>query len=407
MLLWAGLIFIGIFILLGLNQGAIKPLFSPTPTPTRSADSYRLEGEASYLAGDLQAAEEAYQAAHDNNPLDAQVLAELARIQTYRSSLLTTDLQRQKLSQALENIETAVELDPLSSTVHAIHALVLDWNAFAVDFSSEGTKFLVQAEEAAILATQLDSTNPLAMAYRAEVLSDQQRWIEARELAELAVELGPNLMDTHRVLATVLEATGFYGQAIEEYKKAAQIEPNFTFLYIKIGQNYRVLRLYDEALKYFDRAATINDVLGIQDPLPYIAIAKTYTRQGEFFIATRNVERALSFDPQNPDIYGVLGIVRTDSRNFEDAIPVLICAVLGCTAEENPEFDLPVAGLDLSDSSLQYYLQLSSLLAAYGDQCPLAYELMDDIEAAFPEDEISMGVVAENRVVCASFGFDP
>ena len=401
MLLWGGLIFAGISILLGLSRGTIEPLFAPTPTSTRSANSFNLEAKANYLAGDLEAAEESYQNSLRVNPDDAQTLAELARIQTYRSSLLTPENQREKLIQALENIEQAIELDPLNSTVHAIYAFVLDWNADAVAFSEDRNRLLSDAEEAAIRATQLDNNNPLALAYRAEVLSDQQRWIEARDLAERAVQIQPNIMDTHRVLGTVLEATGFYGQAIEEYKKASDIEPNFTYLYIKIGQNYRVLRLYDQALEYFDRAATINELLGIQDPLPYIAIAKTYSRDGEFFIAAINVESALKFDPENPDIYGVLGIIRTRARNFEDAIPVLKCAVVGCSADENDDLEIAINGLPLNDSSLPYYLQLSGLLAAYGIECSLAIALMDDIEEIYFDDSITMSVIQENRNVWA------
>lgn len=403
MLVWAGLIIAGINIFLKYDSGEIEPFFAPTPIATRTAYSHVLEAQANYQAGNLATAELSYKSALEITPDDAQILAELARIQTYRSSLLTHSPQRDKLAEALEYIERAVENDPLNSTVHAIYAFVLDWNASAVEFNDQREQLLSDAEEAAIRATQLDNNNPLALAYRAEVLSDQQRWIEARDLAERAVEIEPNIMDTHRVLGTILESTGFYGQAIEEYKRASVIEPNFTYLYIKIGQNYRVLRLFDQALEYFDRAATINELLKIQDPLPYIAIAKTYSRDGEFFIAAINVVKALSFDEENPDIYGVLGIIRTRARNFEDAITVLKCAVLGCTKEENPEWEVAIIPLTLTDASLEYYLQLSSLLAAYGIECDLAIELMDEIETLYINDELSMGVIQENRNVCLSF----
>ena len=37
----------------GVQQGAIKPAFYPTPTPTRSAGSYIEEAEAYFLAGKI------------------------------------------------------------------------------------------------------------------------------------------------------------------------------------------------------------------------------------------------------------------------------------------------------------------------------------------------------------------
>ena len=80
--------------------------------------------------------------------------------------------------------------------------------------------------------------------------------------------------------------------------------PNMTFLYVSIAQNYRQLNQYDQALDYFDRAATINEINGVEDPLPYLGIAKTYTRMGEFFAAAINADKALSFDYFNPDPFG-------------------------------------------------------------------------------------------------------
>ena len=154
-----------------------------------------------------------------------------------------------------------------------------------------------------------------------------------------------------------------------------------TFLYISIGQNYRQLELYDLALEYFDRAASINKSLGIEDPLPYLAIAKTYTRQGEFFAAALNAETALSFDPTNPDLYGQVGYIRFQARNYEGSMPMLECAVQGCevlydeffgvtvlsdaTEEQLATSDrIQVEGLGLSNASVVYYYVYASVLAA-------------------------------------------
>ncbi|MDH5505639.1 MAG: tetratricopeptide repeat protein [Anaerolineae bacterium] len=384
----------------------IEPLFQPTPLPTRTSDSYRQEGAAYFSAGDLNASINAYLDALRIDPNNAQVMAELARIQTYSSSTLTQEPKANRLQEALEMINHAVEIDPENSDAHAIRALVLDWNAGSPLISQEQhDNFLLEAEQAATRATQINSQNVLAQAYLAEVLIDQQNWLQARQLAERALALNPNLMDTHRVMAVVLESIGEYPKAIEEYKLAAAIEPNLTFLYIAIGVNYRTLGRHEEALEYFDRAATINKSLGIQDPLPYIAIAKTYIRDGQFFIAALNVQSALSFDPTNADTYGQLGIVRSRGRNFEGAIPVLHCAVRGCSAEENEELGVAVVGLALQDASLEYYLAYSSLLSAFGecdgDQGSLI--LLAEIEANYANDPITMDVVEENRNVCASF----
>ena len=81
--------------------------------------------------------------------------------------------------------------------------------------------------------------NALALAFYAEVLLDQQKWDQAKQYATQAVELAPDSMDAHRVLGTVLEAWGYYRDAIDEYIKASEITPNLTFLYLRIGLGYR------------------------------------------------------------------------------------------------------------------------------------------------------------------------
>ena len=340
-LLWSTLILGAVWMLLQLNRGQVQSPFNPTPTPTRSPQSYILAAQAYFAAGKLddpasdQDAIGAYQQALQVDPNNAQVWAELARIQTYSSSTLSTDQQRlDRLQEALASVEKAVELAPDDSTVSAIHAFVLDWNASSNLISTDETNaYLAKAETAANRAYLLDPENALALAYYAEVLLDQQKWDQAKQYASQAVELAPDSMDAHRVLGIVLESWAYYRDAIDEYIKASQITPNLTFLYLRIGLVYRQLQIYNTALEYFEKAATVNQTLGIKDPLPYIAIAKTYAQQGEFFIASRNAEKALSFDSTNSDTYGQLGMIYVQARNYETALPALRCAVDGCTAD--------------------------------------------------------------------------
>jgi len=363
----------------------------------------------------------AYQLALQIDPTNARIWAELARIQTYSTSLVSTDQQRlDRLHEALASIEHAVELAPEDSTVYAIYAFVLDWNASSNLISiDEREDFLLRAESAANRAFLLDPANALALAFYAEVLSDQQKWDQALQYAEQAVELAPDSMDTHRVLATVLEAMGGYRDAIQEYITASEITPNLTFLYLRIGLGYRHLQIFNTALEYFERAALINEQLGVQDPLPYIAIAKTYAQQGEFFIASRNAEKALSFDSSNADTYGQLGMIYVQARNYETALPTLRCAVDGCTAEENETARLfvdegilttsvAVEALPLTNLTVAYYyVRYGSVLAYLNNNtdniyCQHSLELMEILRLTFPEDELLMQNVEDNEATCYS-----
>ncbi|MGB7874717.1 MAG: tetratricopeptide repeat protein, partial [Anaerolineales bacterium] len=386
----------GVWLIRKVDQGEVQPLFLPTPTPTRYAESFSMEGDAQFTAGDMDAAIVAYQEAVRVDPNNAEVWAKLARIQIYSSSLLTTDdAQRERLGQALESAEKAIELAPDDSFTHAIYSFVLDWNANPnlVD-DEQAQRYLFQAEQEANRALLLDNTNTLALAFYAEILVDQQKWNQAEINITQALERDPSLMDVHRVYAYVLESFGQYNQAIQEYDTAISITPNLTFLYLRAGANYRRLafaspneetarELYETSLEYFARAASINEQLEVEDPIPYLSISKTYSQMGEFFIAARNVQKALEFQPDNADVYGQLGIIYFKSRNYEGSIPALKCAIDGCTAEESCDGrggcgpnDTPaeVTGLALSPSTVVYYYTYGSVLAALSrpqeNNCP-------------------------------------
>jgi tetratricopeptide (TPR) repeat protein len=424
-LLWAILALAGVWILLSLQRGEVQSPFMPTATPTRMSESYILEAEAYFDAGKLddpasdQDAIGAYQRALAFDTKNANAWAELARIQAYSSSLLSTDQERlARLQEALESINKAWELDPENSTINAIRAFIYDWNASSNLITvSEREAYLLEAEGAANRAYLLDPDNSLALAFYAEVLLDQQKWDQALEYSTQAVNRSPDSMDAHRVYATVLESVGNYRDSINEYKIAAEITPNLTFLYLRVGYGYRHLQQWNIALDYFDKAASINQTLGIKDPMPYIAIAKTYAQQGEFFVASRNAEKALSFNPASADTYGQLGMIYVQARNYEAALPALRCAVDGCSAEENEtavlfadqgilEQSYPVQPLELTNLTVAYYYVRYGSVLAYlsspqNGYCERSLELMAELRATFPDDPVLLENVEDNEATCA------
>jgi tetratricopeptide (TPR) repeat protein len=356
-----------------------------------------MEGDAQFTAGSLDKSIAAYQEAVRVDPNNAQAWAELARIQAYSTSLLTTDAETKvRLDEALQSAQEAVKLAPDDSTAHAVLAFTLDWNANpSLLDDAQIQALLTKADLEAVRALQLDSSNTLAMAYYAEILVDEQKWTQAEQYIKQAVDHDPSLMDVHRVYAYVLEALGEYNLAIQEYDKAIAITPKLTFLYLRAGANYRQLgfkslntdtqkQLFDSSLEYFAKAASINNELQVKDPVPYLSIAKTYSQEGEYFIAARNVQKALDFQPSNADIYGQLGIIYFKSRNYEGSIPALQCAVRGCSGDnscigrgltacddQNPA--VQVVGLPLSLSTVDYYQVYFSVLAALGPRNPTVY----------------------------------
>jgi Tfp pilus assembly protein PilF len=287
-------------------------------------------------------------------------------------------------------------------------------------------KIIIEADQEALRAISSNSQNPLALAFYAEILVDELKWTQAEQYILSALELGPQVMDVHRVYGYYLESIRYYRQAIEEYQQALTINPNLTFLYISIGHNYRVLannsppgfqqtELYNQALESYARAVRLNEQLDILDPSPYLAIAKTYTQQGEFFAAALNAQKAVSLDPTNADLYGQLGHIYRSGRNFETAILALQCAVDGCTPEVSclarngcPAGDagVTVIPLPLSPRSATYFLEYGSTLAAFSPQkpsyCDAAVRVLTLLVQTFSTDQVTVRNAEDGLSICAS-----
>jgi tetratricopeptide (TPR) repeat protein len=431
------LILSGLLVNQSYNRQEIKPLFLPTSTPTRVPISYASEAETHFQAGNLDAAIASYQQAIAIDPNDGRLYAELARILTYSTETQTTDKEKEvRFAQAMEAADQAVKVAPDDSTTHAVRAFTLDWYAGFVSYiqqkKDEGSKMLGEAEQAIARATTLDETNVLAQVYFAEIMIDTQRWDQAKSAIEAALKSEPNLWEAHRVKALFLENQAYYMEAIKEFEEAARLAPNMTFLYIKLGQSYRNLGLktsskeyYNKAIDYFSIVAKKNEQQGIKDPLPYLGIGRAYGQLGEFFIASRNMNKALQYNPYNPDVYAQLGMVYRQARNYEDAIAALKCSIRGCNADETCEVrqcnvdtdpQITIEGMDLSAATVVYYYTYASLLAGMylprhpvrSQYCVESLLVIDQISASpFSSDASIMDILAPSRSICESAGLSP
>jgi tetratricopeptide (TPR) repeat protein len=185
--------------------------------------------------------------------------------------------------------------------------------------------------------------------------------------------------------------------------------------------------VYEQSLEYFDKAVRINEQIGVKDPGPHLSIARTYSQLGEFFIAARNVQTALEYEPQNADIYGQLGVIYFRSRNYEGSILSLKCAIYGCSGEDSclgrgldkcypqlGENPVDVTGLEISPNTIVYYYIYGSVLAALSrpadNNCAEAMQTMQEVTAELDRNpeayadgrETIISIVEAGEEICAS-----
>jgi len=111
-----------------------------------------------------------------------------------------------------------------------------------------------------------------------------------KEDYEKLVSLYPKDERAHNLLA------GYYfGQfedqkAIDEYKKAADINPNYTPTYNSLGYAYRRVENYTESEKAFQKYIELVP----NDPNPYDSYAELLLKEGKYDAAIENYQKALT-----------------------------------------------------------------------------------------------------------------
>jgi tetratricopeptide (TPR) repeat protein len=351
--------------------------FEPTPTPTRSPESYVTEAQALFEDGKLSQAIEAYQAAIKASPDDPGLYIAAARVQVWAG--------QPEAAQA--NAENALLLSPNNSMAHA----VLAW-AFDFQDGKNG-----EAMDSITKALELDPNNALAHAYYAEILVDSglfDNYAKAAEESRVALALAPDLLESHRARAYILSVTGEenYEEAIRENEAAISINPNLSTLHIELGRNYRALQVYDKAITAFTRANTLNPA----DPLPDYLLSRTHATTGEFEKALQYAETAVKDNPTDAKWRGNYGVMYYRNLFWLEAVDQLRLAIYGGRTEDGE-----IAGVPLSnDPSVVEYYFTYALALARTNQCGEALQIAQELQTKVRADENAQFAAGEAIRIC-------
>jgi len=316
------LVLIALFVLVLRFQDDLRRPVIPTPTATRAAQSYVAEGQASYEAGRLRAAVEAYTQAIALEPNRADGLIALSRI------LALVD----RTGEAVQRAERAVQIDPESAAAHAALAMAYDWHGTWLLLhgrDAEARTHYEKAVSAAQEAIVIDASNAEAHAYLAESYMDRGNLVNAIESAQRGVDLNPNSADVQRAVAYVRESQGNYLGAAEAYQAALRLDPSVPYLWLSLGRNYRILSVVssagflDDAVGAFQRAIQIDPGYGPA----FDELGWTYYNVQDFRQAVETLEEAVRVDPNAWSAHNHLGIAHYSNRNYEAAAEALPRAI--------------------------------------------------------------------------------
>lgn len=370
---WVTVLIMAIFAVTYFNRYVAPEIQTPfvdTPTPTRAPESFVSEAEELFEQGKLLKAIDAYQEAIRSRPDDPSSYVAMARVQVFIGHY----------EEAQTSAENALLLNPNNSMAHAVRAWSLD---FLGDY--------LAAEAAIKRALELDPNNAIAHAYYSEILADSflsgSGPFDSIELAaeesRVALSLAPNMMESHRARAYVLEITGNYEDAIHEYQTAISINENIPDLHLSLGRNYRALQVYDKAVEEFTRANALNPA----DPLPDLYISRTYSTIGEYAKATQYGEQAVKDNPTNASLHGNLGVMYYHNYQWPEAVQELALAVYGGSLGEDQTIEpLP---LDTNTRTAEYYFTYALVLSRL-NRCGESLQISQQIIGTIPSNELAV-----------------
>ncbi|MBI3536057.1 MAG: tetratricopeptide repeat protein [Chloroflexi bacterium] len=275
-----------------------------TITPTLTISDTLAQADAFTLQSKYAEAIAIYQRVLDADSKNILALARLARTLDFQATL---ERRSELFLLAVSKAEAASQLAPTNGEVATRLARAYDWNS-QFDLA-------LKAGQSAI---QLAPNSGEAFAFYAEALLDNNKVAEGEAAIQKALQLDPNNADAHRING--LDLFLFKRQqpdAIAEFEKAAQLEPNSALRQYELGVFYRNAKSFEKSIAAFQRA------LQLYPPniAAYIGLSAVYLDQKQYDSAVDVLNRALQLNDKSADLYYRLGQAYYAAEKCAQAIP--------------------------------------------------------------------------------------
>jgi tetratricopeptide (TPR) repeat protein len=219
-----------------------------------------------------------------------------------------------KADEAIADFQRAVAADSDSPLAYAGLAEA-DWFKF---FHARDPSWLARAATA---ERQAELRNPdLAPVHRilGLLVYHSGRYDEAIAEYERAIELEPNNSDGYRRLAMAYDANNETDQALANYQRAAGIEPQYYANHEALGAYWFSRGDYSRSAQYFSKAVQ----LAPGEPLPRFGLGSTYKNLGDFAKAETAFRSALGIQVTQAELRELGSALMYEGKD-KDAIPYL------------------------------------------------------------------------------------
>lgn len=150
-----------------------------------------------------------------------------------------------------------------------------------------------------------------------------QYWKNSRTLFAHALEATAGNAVAHNNLGNALLEEGQTEAAINHYRSALRIDPNYAKAHMNLGNAFMKVGSVDEAVKHYVASIGINPL----DAKAHNNLAVAFTAQGRFSDSHSHLQEALRLDPNYADAYNNLGAVYRKQGQVENAAKCYLEAI--------------------------------------------------------------------------------
>lgn len=177
----------------------------------------------------------------------------------------------------------------------------------------------------------------------------------------------------HFNLALAYEKEGKYNEAIAEYNRVLEIDPNYFLVYNNIGNIYTSKNLYDEAIIEYRRCLEIEPNYF----LAYNNLGNIYGLRQEYNKAIESYEKSIELNPSYSESHSNLGLLYLENNIYQKA---------------EKEFR---EALRLNPGSAEGYNNLGNFYGKRGlyDEAIIHYKQAIKLKANFDKAHFNLGVI--------------
>src|SRR6266567_53632 len=223
------------------------------------------------------------------------------------------------IKQAIEQFQQSIERDPNFALGYAGLAdsyIGLTFYDFAAPHET-----MPKAKESAIKALALDNTVAEAHASLAHVLMNYDwNWSAAEKEFKRSIELKPDYATAHEWYAIhYLTATGRLKEAVQEMKKALELEPASLVMNTFMGATLCYAGRYDEAIDQCRRTVEMDPNFAVA----HWHLGLAYEQKQVFDAAIEEFQKAISLSGGSPLMKAALGHAYAKSQKKHEANKIL------------------------------------------------------------------------------------